>query len=339
MKNYIGISRDHSGSMRSLVKNAAADYNSNIENIKMEANKHNIDTIVSVVRCGVGLGGRVEREIVNSNVHMLKPITDYIANGTATPLFDSVGDLINQFQNVPDVDDENVSFLIMAITDGGENSSKFWDKKLLSERIAQLQRTDRWTFVFRVPKGNSKYLLDMGIPEGNILEWELTSKGMNESSVMTATAFSDYYSARSAGVKSTSRFYADLTNVSKTEVKRSLDNISGSVDTLVVPTNNILPIKEFIESLNIPYVKGTVFYKLTKTENVQPNKKIIIRDKTNGSIYTGYNARLMLNLPSNVNVKLSPGTHGLYDIYVQSTSVNRKLVGGTDILLWRGAVK
>jgi hypothetical protein len=101
MKQYIGISRDHSGSMRPLASAAAKDYNSNIESIKEAAKTNNIDTIVSVVRCGVGLRGIVEREVVNSNVQVLTPLERYTADGSHTPLFDSVGELIEILQAAP----------------------------------------------------------------------------------------------------------------------------------------------------------------------------------------------------------------------------------------------
>ena len=109
MKNYIGISRDHSGSMRSIAHVAAKDYNTKIDSIKEAALAHDQDTIVSVVECGYGRTDKVQRVVVNSSVNKLEPITKYIADGVGTPLFDSVGDLIEQFESMPDKDDPNVS--------------------------------------------------------------------------------------------------------------------------------------------------------------------------------------------------------------------------------------
>jgi uncharacterized protein with von Willebrand factor type A (vWA) domain len=50
VKQYIGISKDHSGSMFGLSKQAARDYNSLIASVQNAATKNNIDTIVSVVK-------------------------------------------------------------------------------------------------------------------------------------------------------------------------------------------------------------------------------------------------------------------------------------------------
>src|SRR5438270_843081 len=128
MKNYIGISRDHSGSMYSLTSAATRDYNSNIEAIKQAASNGGQDTVVSIVRCGVGQTGRVEREVTNCGINTLRLLNerDYRADGGRTPLFDSVGDLIRQFESSPDAKDPNVSFLVMAITDGHNNATYDW---------------------------------------------------------------------------------------------------------------------------------------------------------------------------------------------------------------------
>ena len=129
---YVGISKDHSGSMWYLTNSAAKDYNSQLAAIQDGSNTTGIKTELYVVKNGVGPGyGRVEREISGQNVHEVRPIEEnsYIANGGSTPLFDSVGDLIEQFEKLQSLyhrHDHDVSFLIMVITDGFENASKKW---------------------------------------------------------------------------------------------------------------------------------------------------------------------------------------------------------------------
>src|SRR5882724_4091489 len=88
-KQYIGLVKDHSGSMSHLAHAAMQDYNTLIESIKSASDKEDIDTIVSAVKCGVGYTGAVEREFVNSSVARLKPVTSYKTDGSYTPLFDS----------------------------------------------------------------------------------------------------------------------------------------------------------------------------------------------------------------------------------------------------------
>jgi hypothetical protein len=335
LRNYIGISRDHSGSMASIARPAARDYNSNIAVIKESSAKQNQETFVSVVRCG----GEVRREVSNSPVASLQSINEsyYQASG-GTPLFDSVGDLIEQFERLPDARDPNVSFLIMAITDGEENTSIRYNAASIAQKIKQLQATDHWTFVFRVPNGYKNSLVRMGIPEGNILEWEQTERGVEVATRATAQAFDSYYTARSRGATMTKSFYqTDLSGVSKATIKSKLVDISPEVKFFDVTSTDA--IKPFVEAkTRKPYVAGTAFYQLTKKEDeVQDYKQIALRDKKAGSVYSGVQARNILGLPHNGTVKVAPGNHGGYDIFIESTSVNRKLLPGTQVLYWAGA--
>ena len=77
LKNYIGFARDHSGSMHSLARAAMRDYNDQLAIIQRSAVDENQDTIVSVVTIGEGSYARVGREVLNSNVSVLKPLTSY----------------------------------------------------------------------------------------------------------------------------------------------------------------------------------------------------------------------------------------------------------------------
>jgi hypothetical protein len=330
MKQYIGIARDHSGSMSRLTKAAMNDYNLNVESIQTAAKKHNIETIVSVVEFG---NPQVNRVITNSPIDKLKPITHYDAVG-GTPMLDAVGDLVTQFMSVPDAHDPNISFLIMVVTDGDENQSRVWNWNYAVRRIQELQNTNRWTFTFRIPKGYYKdQMIGRGLPAENILEWETTEKGMEEASVQTQNATSNFYEGRSRGVTATRNFYANLNDVKPQDVRNDLVAITAKCKVWSVKKAD--QIKAFCEK-NLPkkedWVKGAAFYQLTKSESVQAYKKFLIRTKKSGAIYGGYDARQMLGLPKDKEVKLVPGDHGEFDIFVQSTSVNRKLVPGTEVI-------
>ena len=338
MKNYIGFSRDHSASMRGIANAAMNDYNDNIAAIKEAALANQQDTIVSVVECGVGSPATVQRNVVNSSVHALSPITSYHANGSSTPLYDSVGELIEMFEQVPDAKDETVSFLVMVITDGEENSSRRWNARTVCAKIQQLQATDRWTFVFRVPRGGKSRLISYGIPEGNILEWDQTQKGVEVATVATRDAFTGYFGARSKGIKSTETFYASMANVSATKVKAALTDISSEVSLWpVLPNEDGEMVREFCEKRlgSGGMLKGAAFYELTKLEKkVQDYKQICVRDKKNKMIYAGSAARDLLGLPHAGDIKLAPGVYSNFDIFIQSTSVNRKLPAGSTVLYW-----
>ena len=95
-------------------------------------------------------------------------------------------------------------------------------------------------------------------------------------------------------------------------------------------------IRPFVERSGYTYVKGNAFYQLTKDENaVQPYKEILLREKNKQIIYGGDGARKLIGLQEKLTVAVQPGNHANWDIFVQSTSVNRKLVRGTTLLYKR----
>lgn len=337
IKNYIGFSLDFSASMGRITEAARKDYNSNISSVKEEAIAQSQDTIVSVVKCGVGRPASNEFLIQNASVTALKPLDSYNANGSSTPLFDSVVMLIEQFKAMPDANKETVSFLIMVTTDGEDNSSRTSGNSLGRE-IKRLQATDRWTFVFRVPRGYKRHLEDLGIPGSNILEWDQTSRGVEVATAATTTAMKGFYQARSAGVKSTSTFYTDLSDVKTKDVKAVLTDISDQVSIYkVLAAEDGEQIQPFVERhTGKPYTKGAAFYELTKTERrVQDYKKIVIKDKKSAVVYGGAAARDLLGLPQTGDVRLVPSDHKeKFVIFIQSTSTNRKLFQGSSVLYW-----
>lgn len=338
-KQYIGISRDHSMSMGKISVAAKNDYNQQIQTIKEVSDKHDIDTIVSVVNCGVSDStwnnrGVVTKDVVNSSVNRLKPLNNYITNGGSTPLWDSVHELITLMQNVPDANDPGVSFLVQVITDGQDNCSRI-SAYQIAKTMRELQDNNRWSFTFRVPRGYARQLAAMGIPMGNIIEWEQTEQGMETASVATTQAFDDYYVGRTKGLTSTRGFYSDLSTVSSKEVKTKLNDITKEIEIFSADKEGEAVNKFVLRKTGNPLIKGTIFYELTKHEReLQDYKKIIIQDLKNGGFYTGSEARTMLGLPAYGSTSISPGDHAHYKIYVQSTSLNRKLKKGTSVVFW-----
>ena len=116
---------------------------------------------------------------------------------------------------------------------------------------------------------------------------------------------------------------------------RTLVDVSNQVTIHRVKTvDHGIQIRDYVEQkLKKVYIRGSVFYQLTKTEKVQDYKEIAIRDRIKGHVYTGASARDLLGLPEYGEIKLIPGSHGQYDVFIQSTSVNRKLVADTDVLI------
>lgn len=92
-------------------------------------------------------------------------------------------------------------------------------------------------------------------------------------------------------------------------------------------------IKAFVEEKSLTFKKGRGFYQLTKPEVIQDYKEVIVRRKSDGKIVTGDQVREILAIPkSSKKFQLDLVTITDFDVFVQSTSVNRVLLPHTDFL-------
>jgi hypothetical protein len=342
MKNYVFFVNDHSGSMSSKAHSAMADYNAHIKAVRESATAEMQDTVVSVFGVGMAHGavsGRqghgVKRQITISNPHVLQPITYWPVMG-GSPLFDGIGMAIEFAQSLPDINDPNVSVLIMTTTDGEEEHSEVFQTEKLRTLIQKATATGRFTLTFRIPKNNTRgrnTILNLGISVDNISEWDNSASGLAASTQASTQAVSNYYRSRSTGLKSSSSFYANASAVNLAV----LEDISKKVSLYVVPQeDNGIEIRPFILRHRMDYLKGAAFYQLSKTEaKVSHSKQVLVREQTTGKIYAGAQARGMIGLPTNANARVHPGDHKNFDIFIQSESVNRKLVGGSGVVYWK----
>ncbi|HET8686682.1 MAG TPA: hypothetical protein VFM18_08460, partial [Methanosarcina sp.] len=319
-------------------KNAAMDdFNRTISKLKDASVKSDLKIEVTHVKCGVksysGYYGETinSTEFVSRDITYVYPMTTYETTGGNTPLFKAIR---QGFSMVPD--DGSSPVLVSIVTDGEDNVTPS-DGSLIAKEILKRQDTDRWTVAFSVPKGYKEKLARLGIPDGNIQEWELSSAGMETASISRGMSLNAYTSSVASGnYTSTTKFYTDLSNVDQTTIKNTLVDISQQVMIFPVSGAEGQQIRAFVESkINKKMKTGSAFYQLVKSEAVvQPNKLILVRDKKTNAIYAGDSARDLLNLPRIGNIKLVPGNHGNYDLFVQSTSVNRKLDANTQLIYW-----
>lgn len=339
MRQYIGYIRDHSNSMLHLRDSAKQDYNELIRETKESF--ISMPTTVSVIECGIGRSSEVRVKETNIPIGQLNHINTYEISGYGTPLYDSVGGIIELLTMADNLShDKDSAFLVIVVTDGEENSSKIWNSVKLRNEITKLQATDRWTFVFRVPKGYKTKLVNrLGVHEGNVVEWEQSEKGYDDLTQITTSGMQSYSNMRSSGYTSTDKFYVNLTELKTSDIKRNLVDISHLVSYHDVVADNSMffasEIRPYVEDvLRLNFVIGSVYYELTKTETIQANKSILIRNKLNGNTYTGEDAKSLIGLPFNRSTKVTPGQFGEWQIFIQSTSVNRKLVNGTKIAIY-----
>lgn len=104
---------------------------------------------------------------------------------------------------------------------------------------------------------------------------------------------------------------------------------AGRFQILSVPEDT--DIRGFVEAQDLTFKKGRGFYEFTKTEDIQENKEVVLRDHKTGDMFSGPKAREMIGVPLGTRGRVRPAALP-YQIFVQSTSVNRKLIHGTNFL-------
>lgn len=335
--NRIALVIDRSGSMSPLITHAVDSLNENIETIKKNAKDTGQESIVSVYAFDRYVSN-IKRPSFASDVRKIE-YNEVIPDGT-TALFDAVRMAIEELEAAGSLEvnacaragkSVDVSYLVIVITDGYENASKTSAPEL-TRLMASVQSTDRWTLSFLVPHGSKSSLVAMGIPAGNISEWEQTVQGVQEYSQLNTRSLNTYYSARDAGqTKSMAFFQTDLSNVSSNTLKKTLDNISSQVRVLSVDKEEA--IRPFVQRKLGDYKPGTAFYQLTKSEKkVQDYKNLLVMEKGKKEVFAGDDARSVLGIPYG-DLSIKPGNHANFDVFIQSTSNNRKLVRGTKLVV------
>lgn len=324
---HLALLVDSSGSMGGFEAQVVKSVNSILKDLQDSAKALKQEVIVSLY----SFGGTVQTLLQN------RPITeaprlatgDYRADG-GTPMYDAMSLAV---EHLKAIDRPGVANLVTVITDGYENGSRVGVRSL-NEEMVNLTRTDRWTFSFLVPRGGTPEITSRfgSVPTGNIQEWEISSKGMELGTQNVSSGYGSYLSLRSTGsTKSTGFFTAAVNSKQAQQAKVNLDDVRLDFKEMTVRTQDPKTIQDFIESRGMNFTVGKSFYQLTKTEKVQRNKEVLLREIKSGRVYGGAGARSILGLP-NADAKVKPADHGNWDIFVQSTSNNRKLVVGTNLL-------
>jgi Mg-chelatase subunit ChlD len=325
--NHVVFVIDRSGSMGSIRQKVVSVFNSQLAEVKKNAEATGQATFVTLYTF---------HSTVDAPRFFAKPIAQVeklgsISTTGATALLDATGQAIVDLQGVPGASADNVSFIILVLTDGYENNSRKYKTKIQS-MIKAAQDSGRWTFAFLTPKGGEAALLRFGIPAGNIQTWSTAGKGVQTMGQDLQRGLQTFYDARQKGQRAVVGVFT--TNLAQVSVEAVSSSMTDSTDAFVrIPVATASAIRPLVEAeLKTKDQSGNGYYELTKPELVQEYKEIAIVDKASGKIYAGDAARTHLGLPIGSRIKVKPGDHGAFAIFVQSTSVNRKLVAGTTLL-------
>ncbi|NUT31063.1 MAG: VWA domain-containing protein [Streptomyces sp.] len=235
------------------------------------------------------------------------------------------------------------SFLTFVLTDGQENAShrcadaRSRDPRELVEAVAKLIETqeDNWTLAVLVPDQMGKReAMQCGFPKDNIAIWDATStQGLEEAGLVIQQATERFMVGRAQGIRgSRAVFSTGADAVNKETIKAAGLTPVNPSEYQLIPVARAAAIRDWVVECGHTYRTGGAFYQLSKSEKIQARKQIAVLEKKTDRVYTGPEARALLGLPD-TEARVTPDHNDDFTIFVQSTSVNRKLVPNTRLLL------
>lgn len=324
--NHIALVLDESGSMEHLAHDLVKVADNQIEYLARRSKELDQETRATIYT----FNDKTECVYYDKDVLRMPSLKGaYNANGP-TALIDATIQAIDDLSKTPQIYGDH-AFLVYVLTDGEENSS--WKRSSeLSKKISSLG--DNWTVACFVPDQNGKFeAKKFGFPTDNIAVWDTTSRGMSEVGKVIRNTTDNFMNNRAAGVRGTkSLFDMNVSNINQKTVSKSLDCLHPGQYRMVNVDSNY-PIAPFVENvMKRSYKLGEAYYQLSKSEKISARKSLCLFDIKSKKVYVGNEARTLLGLPDH-EVKVAPTSHPEFLIFVQSTSVNRKLMPDTKLLI------
>jgi hypothetical protein len=326
--NHIALVLDASLSMYHRESQLVTVADSQIEYLAQRSKELDQETRITVYT----FSDNVECVIYDKDVLRLPSISKLYEIGGNTALIDAT--LLSQtdLAMTPEKYGDH-AFLTYVLTDGQENRSKA-SQFDLAHKLALLP--DHWTVAVLVPDMRGKHdAKKCGFPTDNIAIWDTTSpEGINEVGRAIRQATDTFMENRSVGIRgSRTLFSTGVEAVNKVTIKEAKLKPIPKNSYTTLDVYDAAPIRDYVQKSGYTFIIGKVFYQLTKTESIQPQKNIALRNKKTGTFYSGPQSRDILGLPFGVEVRVKPDYNPDYDVFVQSTSVNRRLVPGTKLLV------
>lgn len=330
LQNHFVMVCDGSGSMRAHRSGAARLFNEQLDVVQNTKGQENRVTVFQF-----GLNRRPVMEVrYNADPRSIARLDAYSYPCEAnTPLYDAV---LEAGRRALSDDDGVKSFVMIVLTDGEENAS-YARAPELREFIRKQQASDRWTFVFMVPKGyKANFVALSGVHDGNVREWDNIDVAREE--LLSSTQ--SYMTARSCGLRSSKTYFTtDLSDVTSKDISK-LKDVTNEVSLWTVEKE--ANVREFVNAKSGgQFAPGRAFFEIMKKEKeFQDYKKLLIMDKATKKIYADgsrVSVRAVCGFPDTGDVAIDPGNHANFVLLAQSTSLNRILPRGTKLAFWSNA--
>lgn len=351
--NHVSLVVDKSGSMRQHEAQLVRVVDEFVKGLQEESDRLGHETRISLY----AFDHEVQNLVWDMDVKHLPSLKGlYKVNNGATALIEAGVKSIDDLKNIWEGYGEH-SFLQVVVTDGEENASGWSESGKMHTRLAARQGAavlrswrdriqgamdglpEHWTSAILVPNSLAKRTAqEYGFPAGNIAIWDAdSSKGVEEAIGTVKSAATSFLRGREKGVRGTRNLFAMGQDLSTADVNANLDALDAG-KYILVPVDESMPIRDFVSSSGHTYKTGCAFYELSKREKIQGGKQLAVAEKDpvtgrmTGRVFSGPAARALLGLPAS-EATVKPGDNPSYTVFVQSTSVNRKLVPGTRLLV------
>lgn len=327
--NHIALVLDKSGSMQHLEKEVIEVADNQIAYLAKRSKELDQETRATVYT----FDGSIECIFYDKDVLRMPSLRGIYRAGGNTALIDATVKSIEDLSQTPELYGDH-AFLVYVLTDGEENGSRRNTASQLESKIKNLK--DNWTVAAFVPNQTGKFeAKKFGFPADNIAIWDTTSKGLSEVGETIRKATDSFMTGRATGVRGSKNLF----NMDSAVAQVNRSNVAAVLPKLHPGQYRMAEVKsegridEFVEKFTKrAYRLGEAYYQLSKPEKIQGTKTIALFDKKTKEVYVGPEARRLIGLPD-YEVKVAPASHPDLEIFVQSTSVNRRLVPGTKILL------
>lgn len=324
--NHVSLVLDCSSSMSMHERKVLEVAKSEIANLAKKSEDMCQDTRISIY----SFADKVNCLVYDKDVLRLPSIDRYYKIGGMTALIDATIKSIDDLGKAQQMYGDH-AFLQIVVTDGHENQSSYGARELTS-KLNSL--ADNWTVATLVPDQQSlQAAVNWGFSRDNVGTWDTSSaKGFEAVGNTIRTATDTFYTNRASGIRgSKSIFTLNTQKLNTVAVNASLVPVRKELYT-VHPCTDKVRADDFMTAKCKRFEIGRLFYELTKPEEIQYQKQVMIKDKDTGMVYSG--ARSILGLPD-TNVKVDPIYHNKYKIFVQSTAPNRNLMPNTEVLILR----
>lgn len=326
--NHVVLLLDASTSMEGLADEVIKVVDNQVSHLAQRSKDLNQETRVTIYTFGT----TAQCVIYDMDVLRLPSIRTLYTPYGWTALADAATLAMHDLAQTPEMYGDH-AFLLFLVTDGDENRSQRDNVRMLPSRLARLPK--HWTFAVLVPDQQGKFWTKkLGFQDEDVAIWDATSRqGVEEVGETIRKATDFFMDGRAQGIRGgRSVFSTGADAVNPETVKAAGLTPLRPSSYKLVPVPRETQIRPFVEECGYTFKVGLGYYQLKKSEEIQASKAIAVVEKATDRVFVGDSVRSLIGLPQ-MTVRVKPDFNDLYDIYVQSTSVNRKLHPGTKLLI------